>query len=108
MGHLYYTELENTAWYFGCDLGINCGLVNTGPFENLSDEFYWYGMEYAPNPNYVWHFGFDGGPQWDFDKEGHDRAWAVRVVPEPVRSILFVVGGATLGFRRYWKKRRTA
>ncbi|MCK5506187.1 MAG: PEP-CTERM sorting domain-containing protein [Thermodesulfovibrionia bacterium] len=29
------------------------------------------------------------------------------VVPEPVSTILFVTGGATLGFRRFWKKRRT-
>jgi hypothetical protein len=28
------------------------------------------------------------------------------IVPEPVSSILFAIGGSTLGFRRYWKKRR--
>jgi DNA-binding beta-propeller fold protein YncE len=29
------------------------------------------------------------------------------VIPEPVSSILFIVGGATLGFRRFWRKQRT-
>ena len=29
------------------------------------------------------------------------------VIPEPVGSTLFVIGGATLGFRRFRKKRRT-
>lgn len=28
------------------------------------------------------------------------------VAPEPVSSILFAVGGATIGFRRFWNKRR--
>ena len=28
------------------------------------------------------------------------------VVPEPISSTLFIVGGATLGFRRFWKKFR--
>ena len=28
--------------------------------------------------------------------------------PEPISSTLFVVGGATLGFRRFWKKRKSA
>ena len=30
------------------------------------------------------------------------------VVPEPISSTLIIVGGATLGFRRFWKKKRTA
>jgi outer membrane protein assembly factor BamB len=30
------------------------------------------------------------------------------LVPEPISSSLFIVGGATLGFRRFWKKRKTA
>jgi hypothetical protein len=30
------------------------------------------------------------------------------VIPEPISSMLFLVGAATLGARRYWKKRQTA
>jgi hypothetical protein len=28
------------------------------------------------------------------------------IVPEPVSSTLFIIGGATLGFRRFWEKRK--
>ncbi len=31
--------------------------------------------------------------------------FATTVVPEPVSSALFIVGGAVMGVRRYWKKR---
>jgi hypothetical protein len=33
--------------------------------------------------------------------------YSMAVVPEPVSLTLFIVGGATLGFRRFWRKRRT-
>ena len=39
--------------------------------------------------------------KYEFD---HD----VPVVPEPISSTLFIVGGATLGFRNFRKKRKTA
>ena len=30
----------------------------------------------------------------------------VNIVPEPISSALFIVGGATIGIRRFWKKRK--
>ena len=43
-----------------------------------------------------------------FDNSDPDNDFAVRitVVPEPISLALFIIGGATLGFRRYCKKRR--
>jgi hypothetical protein len=35
-------------------------------------------------------------------------AYYPTVVPEPISSTLFIIGGATLGFRRFWKKRKSA
>jgi hypothetical protein len=45
-----------------------------------------------------------------FDGENFTRAQfvAATVVPEPISSTLFIVGGATLGFRLWRMKKRTA
>ena len=39
---------------------------------------------------------------------GTTSTWAAGVVPEPVSSTLFIVGAASLGVRRFWKKRKSA
>ena len=43
------------------------------------------------------------------DYNGQTRAFLLTptVVPEPISSTLFIVGGASLGLRRFWRKRRT-
>jgi len=41
-----------------------------------------------------------------YEGQSVDMAFKVTAAPEPISSILFATGGATLAFRRYWKRRR--
>lgn len=55
MGHLYYTELGNTAAYGG-----PAPPINPGPFTNLPNAF-WSGT--GDNGPFAWTFNFSGGGQ---------------------------------------------
>lgn len=115
MGHLFYTELGNLA-YFGTD-GTNpqpgWGLANTGPFLNLQPSSYWSGTEYAPITSGAWAFNFYEGLQYAFSKD-YDGYYAVAVrpgdvpaVPEPGTMLLLGSGfaGLALWRKRSWFKR---
>lgn len=103
MGHLYYIELGNTGFPTP-----GYGLSNTGDFQNLLAYSYWSGTEYAPNTIAAWRFSTSNGIQEGTHKGTYYSAMAVMdglaVAPEPISSTLFIIGGATLGFRRFRKK----
>jgi hypothetical protein len=96
MGHLYYIE------------GITPN--SQSPFINLiANSYYWTGTKEDEGSNFYLTFNFTNGQMsvGSGTAEVKRSALAVRVVPEPISSILFVTGGVTLGLRRFWKKRKT-
>jgi hypothetical protein len=114
MGHLYYIELGNNGKHDTSGLRTGCStnspwcLTNTGDFENLQPSTYWSGTEYASNATDAWSFNFSSGSQDLGSMVNNFSGIAIRdglaVVPEPVSTTLFIVGGATLGLRRFCKK----
>jgi hypothetical protein len=116
LAHLFYNELGGSE---GSSI-----LASSDPdlskFANLqasSSYFYWNDVEYSPDANYAWAFTFAMGSKDGKNKAGDSNqgnyAWAVHdgmigtaIVPEPVSSTLFIVGGATLGLRRFRKQFR--
>ena len=66
VGHLFYKVLGNKGYYDdNCNVLGNTGLVNTGPFDNLVESWYWAGTDYTVDPN-------DTGRAWIFNTyNGH-------------------------------------
>ena len=97
MGHLYHIEGISTE--------------TPGSFINVKSDYWFANPEwpYGGGP-----FRFSDGYQGNAPGGGEHYTVAVRicdgtcptsVVPEPISSALFIVGGATLGFRRLIRKK---
>ena len=103
MGHLYYTELGNSA---------GGPLVSTGPFQQLMADLHWSGTPDSINFARAWYFGFADGFQFVALKDFallpalavRDGDVASAPVPEPAPMLLFVSGLA--GLAVYGKKKR--
>ena len=98
MGHLFYKEGVTSAF--------------PGLFTDVKPFMYWSGTDDNSDPLKAWRFHLKTGYQGTSAKTYDRYAWAVRdgnsappVVPEPVSSILFLIGGATLTTRGCWKKK---
>ncbi len=96
-------------------LFFSYGVTSESPglFTDVKPYMYWSGTEYGLDTSKAWRFNFKNGSQGTSSKTYKRYAWAVRdgdspppVIPEPVSSILFITGGATLVTRQCWKKRR--
>lgn len=98
MGHLFYNDSVTSTM--------------PGLFTDVRPYMYWSDTVYDIDPSKAWRFNFSTGYQGTSSKTTTMRyAWAVRngdstppVVPEPISSILFVIGAATLSFRKLWEQ----
>ena len=102
-GHIYLTELGNAQ---------GGPRTNDGPFINFPSQSFWtrdvYDQEAQGGWIYVGIFDFQYGHSGAkfSDWPSPEASWAVRIVPEPISSILFVAGGTLLAGRRILRKRK--
>lgn len=98
MGHLYYTEFGNKA------IGEEGWTMepNVGPFINMQPGYFWTDKPHEEYASVAYAFNFMIGHQDTVG--GHCFIIPVRdagpIVPEPVSSLLFAIGGPILWFRK--------
>ncbi len=94
LGHLFYTELENTEWQgYAYQLGLTNETLNLGPFINLPLSHIWTS---TTDGDRTLVFDFFGGQQtWHTNPEAGHWVMAVRdiaPIPEPTTMFLFGFG----------------
>jgi len=106
------SEMGSLFW----DEGITAYPDPSSPFNNVGSA-YWSGTADSSNSAYMFFFGvhtpWTSGDQDVFNSSFGLRAWAVRdispaVVPEPISSSLFILGGTLLAGRRYLRRKKIA
>ena len=119
MGHMFYVNLANLGFCTpndadpaSCMTQVGWGLNNTSfidaltgvtvSFLHVQPDFYWSGLEYAPDPSVAWLFFFRRGGQGAGDRCNGFYAWAVRpgdvaAAPLPGTAVLMALGLLGLG-----------
>jgi len=111
LAYMFNVELENIGYFDTSGNGPQAGweILHTGPFDNLIKNQYWSGTDIEPDPGTAIVFDSLYVSQGNQLRTDSFHTWAVRdvtVVPEPLSSTLFIIGGATLGFRRFMRGRK--
>src|SRR3990167_8759700 len=105
LGHLFYNELGGVALQSITTTHNN----RYNLFQNVQANFYWSGLEYAPDTGYAWFFDFRSGNQDAYNKDFSYYALAVHpgdvaTVPLPATAWLF--GSGMLGLLGIAKRRK--
>jgi hypothetical protein len=115
LGHLYYTELGNKGYYDtnGNANQLGYGLINTGLFANLKQNWYWSSTECADSSAYAWYFDTVVGEQFHNGKFNTNlQGIAVRSgqvveaipTPTPIPAAAWLFGSGLIGLAGFSRK----
>ncbi|NOX08316.1 MAG: DUF1566 domain-containing protein [Gammaproteobacteria bacterium] len=109
LSNMFYNVLGNTAIV---DTGGNSqpgGLINTGPFSNLINGYYWSATVYAPNNGSAWNFIMPFGMQTINTISAPYYGWAVQsgdVGAVPVPAAVWLFGSGLIGLIGIAKRKK--
>jgi hypothetical protein len=107
MAHLFQVELANVSQFDtsgnprGGSEGVGWGLVNSGDFQNLQSDDYWYGQSYPSGGPFGWRYSTSNMSQ--YPSSSITFALTVRpgdvlaAVPEPETYAMILAGICMLG-----------